>query len=180
MCAANIENELLERYRKIQADNVNKPDWAVHKCTDAKSFVRCTIPFVGKNYSSQSTKILVYASAENLAWYTSTDDLLDYDEKAENRHRIRFEATKASPNFFPNVHIKPMNNGCLLTAVYYIAQKLGLVGDVSPQEFYEMIAVANYGKYSIETEQQKSFRKTQTTETRASKRNIDYAKNQKS
>ena len=176
MRTADIENELLERYRKIQADKVNEPDWAVHKCTDAKSLVRCTIPFVGKNYSLQSTKILVYASAENLAWYTSTDDLLDYDEKAENRHRICFEENKDSSDFFPNVHINPMNNGCLLTAVYYIAQKLGLVGDVSPRKFYEMIAVANYGKYSIETAQQRALREEGAANISLAKQNNDYAK----
>ncbi|MBR2879745.1 MAG: hypothetical protein IKC02_03635 [Oscillospiraceae bacterium] len=176
MKSETITQELLYRYAELQALDENKPNWAVHNRTKLDQLVRCSISFVGKNYSSQEKKILVYASAENLSWYDydkDCDNLLDCDATAENRHRISFD--RDQNNFFPNVHIAPLSNGSLLTAVYYIAQRLCLVGDVSPRKFYEMIAVANYGKFSIETERQKNHRTNKLLEKAYANRNIDYA-----
>lgn len=168
--------KLLAKYEEIMAKK--SPDWAVRKRNSTSELVRCTIPFVGKNYEAQEKKILVYASAENLSGYYPGNkgwegDWLDDDEQAENRHRRCFERENTAADFFPHVHLQPMNNGCLATAVYYIANKLLNVSAKTPCEFYETIAFANYGKYSIETKKQRSLRLKD--ETGGSGANIDYA-----
>ena len=122
-----IVSNLLEAYREISKNNT--PNWAVHKRRFPDELVKPTIPFVGKHYLEQPKKILVYASAENLADYYSGNIKycdrywLDADATAEQRHRKCFDdplfQDKENP-FFPHVHISPMNNGCLATAVYYI------------------------------------------------------------
>lgn len=175
-----IQN-LLNEYRRIQNTAGNKPDWAVHKRTNPTELVHCTIPFVGHNYFLQTKKIFVYASAENLSTYDQKHldhwegSWLDDNAQAENRHRKCFNEFNLK-EFFPHVHIAPMNNGCLATAVYYLAYKMGNVGEICPREFYETIAFANYGKFSIETEQQHAERHNAAGADLA-KRNIDYASN---
>ena len=156
-------------YREIFSKKENQPTWAVHKTGSPDELVHPTIPFVGKNYLEQPKKILVYASAENLADYyvdengenNWEDNWLDNDKKAENRHRGCFEEPSFQEGhlFFPHVHLEPMNNGCLATVVYYIASKLLGVKYENPKEFYETIAFGNYGKFSIETQLQETFRK---------------------
>lgn len=177
---ARIQN-LLNEYRRLQNVAGNEPGWAVHKRTQPKELVCCTIPFVGHNYFLQSKKIFVYASAENLSTYDLKHldhwkgNWLDDNAQAENRHRKCFSEFDLE-EFFPHVHIAPMNNGCLATAVYYLAHKLGMVGEMCPREFYETISIANYGKYSIETEQQRAERLSIAGHDLA-KSNIDYASN---
>lgn len=173
----SLETALLEAYRVLRKENL--PEWAVHK-RNSDEIVRATIPFVGKYYTEQRHKILIYASAENLTDYLREDrrawkgDLLDSDQWAENRHRRSFEEGKTD-SFFPNVHIGPMNDGRLATAVFYIATKLYQLDFSTPREFYETIAFANYGKFSIETERQKRERLGQ--DKGGDKMNIDYAGN---
>lgn len=177
----NTVQKLLYEYRRLQGLLGNNPDWAVHKRTKPTELVHCTIPFVGKNYFAQTKRILVYASAENLSTYDRKHldywegSWLDDDSKAENRHRKCFDESNTA-DFFPNVHIAPMNNGCLATAVYYLTLKCGFVGDSTPREFYEKISIANYGKYSIETEQQNAER-LNIIGQKLSRSNIDYASN---
>jgi hypothetical protein len=173
--------KLLAEYRNQQNTTGNQPTWAVHKRTRPTELVRCTIPFVGRDYFFQSKRLLVYASAENLSTYDQKHldywegSWLDDDTKAENRHRKCFDEFNLD-DFFPHVHIAPMNNGCLATAVYYLAYRLGLVGETCPRDFYETIAIANYGKYSIETERQHAERLNLIGQD-LSKSNIDYASN---
>ena len=62
-----LEEKLLQSYRELS--KVNAPDWAVHKKYDQQHLVAPSIPFVGKHYLEQETKILVYASAEHLGNY---------------------------------------------------------------------------------------------------------------
>ena len=173
-------NVLLTTYDEIMARN--SPEWAVHKKQFPNELVKCTIPFVGERYENQEKRILVYASAENLSGYYLGNekewqgDWLDDDSQAINRHRRCFEYEGLKKKiFFPHVHIQPMNDGCLSTAVYYIANKLYTVREKTPLEFYETISFANYGKFSIETELQRNKRlgKTEWGE----KTKIDYAGN---
>ena len=174
-----LEWELLESYRRIGMES--EPEWAVHK-RNSDGIVKATIPFVGKHYAHQPKKILVYASAENLAGYRKSKpdwwagDPLDNDMWAENRHRKCFDGwNKQEEHFFPNVHIAPMNDGRLATAAYYVAWKLYGVDYTTPKAFYETISFANYGKYSIETEKQRSERIG--LEGKANSANQDYAGN---
>lgn len=140
-------NKLLSAYRDIFKSKGNTPDWACRKL-NSNGLIHCPIPFVGRKYFDQPIKILVYASAENLSNYNGH---IDDDTKAINRHRYTFEETKAT-RFFPNVHIQPFNNGALVLCAGYILSKLFGLDDVTPAEFLETIAFANYGKYTIETD----------------------------
>lgn len=51
-----------------------------------------------------------------------------------------------------------MNDGRLATAVLYIASKFMEIGNITPRDFYEKIAIANFGKYTMETEHQENIR----------------------
>ena len=160
-----LTTSLLKAYDTIFSDSGNAPLWAVHKRNYPAELVRPTIPFVGKQYAERPKKILVYASAENLAGYYlgNTEewygDWLDDDRQAEHRHRKCFDDPHfQNDSFFPHVHIGPMNNGCLATAVRFVAEKTCTVTTTDPHAFYETIAFGNYSKFSIETEMQKSIR----------------------
>lgn len=173
-------DRLLLSYKDIFDNKESLPQWAVRKIVRPDELVRPAIPFVGKYFSKQANKILVYASAENLAAYHCGNEKfwagnwLDDDFQAENRHRKCFdEDCFRSDSFFPNAHISPMNNGSLATAVYYVASRLFQTEHSSPRTFYETIAFANYGKYSIETDLQKS--KRLKSDFGSAKANRDYA-----
>lgn len=152
-----MEKLLLNEYKEIFKSKNNKPNWAVHKVAEGHQdeLVHCSIPFVGKQYVGQKIKILVYASAENLSGY---EGHLDCDEYAINRHRNCFEKTKDSEvTFFPNVHIRPMEDGCLAIVALYTLLKLQEVGDIKPADFFEMIAFANYGKYTVSSKTNEDY-----------------------
>lgn len=160
-------NNLKNRYCEIFEDKANRKanrldDWAVKK-RGTSDLVYPTIPFVGKNYFEEThKKVLVYASAENLASYCKGKSFehIDDEEYVWNRHRHRNKFDETKKDFFPDIHIEPMSDGSLATAVLYICIKLGMdiPDDITPDEFYEMIAIANYCKFSIKGE-----------------KNIDYA-----
>ena len=143
-----MEKELLEAYHRIFTGKGNEPDWAVHKAAPGREaeLVHCPIPFVGKEYASQKTRILVYASAENLSRYNG---YLDDDGFAINRHRRYFDAS-APDRFFPNVHIQPFSNGYLPIIAFYVYLKYQDAARLTPAAFSERIAFANYGKYTIQ------------------------------
>ena len=150
MCVTNkLEQSLLEKYKKIMAEHGEGPEWAVHQKNHQNRLVKPSIPFVGKNYEKQEKKILVYASAEVLSDYfpgsPSERPWLE-DERAITRHRWFFDHSSDEESYFPNIHIQPMNDGTLATAVFYIAHKLNCIeNQITPRVFYEQIAVANYG-----------------------------------
>lgn len=177
--ANKLEQSLLEKYQKIMAEHGDGPEWAVHQKNNQNCLVKPSIPFVGKNYEKQEKKILVYASAEVLSDYfpggSSERPWLE-DERAITRHRWFFENYKEAEGDFPNIHIQPMNTGTLATAVLYIAEKLNCHDGalVTPREFYETIAVANYGKFTLETQRQEFIRTGKNCEGNVSDRNVDY------
>ena len=137
-----IEN-LKKEYTKIFSNKENRPEWAVKKI-NIEEIVYPSIPFVGKNYNG--TKILLYASAENLKDY---DGWIDDDELAINRHRFWYDQS-LDDHFFPKVHIEPMNNGGLVNIIGYVAMKI--FPDFkfnTPKELLEGVSFANFGKFSI-------------------------------
>ena len=174
----NQEQALLQKYAEIFA-TAEKPDWAVRKSLANQDLIMPTIPFVGKDYAKQEVKILAYASAENLSKYdyetgSTTMPLADY-KVAANRHRIAYDQG-ASQGFFPFVHIGPMDDGKLATAILYIAEQLKMdIKDVTPREFYERIAFGNFCKYTQESEYQTYFRETGLRDETKPKTNKDYA-----
>lgn len=155
----SFEKRLIEKYSTIFHKEKN-PDWVVIKKSNSTEIVHPPIPFVGKSYND--LKILLYASAENLTYYTEQEkpvNYLDEDLIAINRHKYCFENC-SNNKFFPHVHIEPVNNGALMLIVAYIVKKIKEKEFENPFELAENIAIANFGKYSINTK----------------KKNIDYAK----
>jgi len=139
-----IEKKLLIDYSEIFSKKENRPKWAVKK-KNSEEIVFPSIPFVGKNFNK--TKILLYASAENLGDYNG--GWLDDNDVARNRHRLWFD--KYSENrFFPDVHIAPMDKGGLVNIIGYVSMKLfpDFKFD-NPKELLEGVAFANFGKFSI-------------------------------
>jgi hypothetical protein len=146
----NMEKLLIEKY-SIVFQNEKKPCWAVKKKSNSNEIVHPSIPFIGKNYNNLN--ILMYASAENLTYYTQQEKVIDYldnDLIAINRHRYCFENLSNSL-FFPNVHIEPVTNGALMLIVAYLIKILKEKEFLSPYELAENIAIANFGKFSINT-----------------------------
>lgn len=158
----NIQEELKQEYKRIFDVANNRPTWAAKKKTNANEIIHPTIPFIGKNYNN--TKLLLYASAENLNYYYSDknkDKILDNNDFAINRHRENFD--KSKEQFFPNVHILPIDNGALVVITFYILKYLeNHFNYYKPIELLEDISCGNFGKFSIETN---------------GKKNIDYANN---
>lgn len=153
----NTEN-LKKEYSNIFTKN--KPEWAVKKKSNNNELVHPSIPFIGKEYND--TKILLYASAENLSYYINQNKEmkhLDNDVAAKDRHRYCFE--NCSDNrFFPHLHIEPVNNGALIVILAYLLKKLLNYNTFnSPYDLVEKVSIANFGKFSIEAE-----------------KNIDYVK----
>ena len=153
-----MEKSLLAVYKQIFSGRMNEPAWAVHKTTPnhTRELIHCSIPFVGKYYHQEKTKVLLYASAENLSDYCrKRQDYLDCDDYAVNRHRNSFDSSVLNPNvFFPDVHIQPINDGCLAIVALYVYLKFQSIDKISPSEFLEKISFANYGKYTITPEKQ--------------------------
>ena len=53
--------------------------------------------------------------------------------------------------------IQPISDGCLTIAALYVYSKFQKVSEISPAEFLERIAFANYCKYSIQAEQNQDY-----------------------
>ena len=167
-----VKNLLFKAYEEVFQSKNHSPDWAVHKIDphNSNELIHCPIPFVGKDYLHQKTKILLYASAENLSKYhLNNTPYLDDDEFAINRHRIFFEESVKKFNvFYPDVHIQPITDGGLALVTYYIYCKLNGFQELLPAEFLEKICFANYCKYTISG-----------IYSSTGKQNLDYASNQK-
>ena len=135
----------------------SQPIWAQRKYY-SEGVLPPTIPFIGKEY--ESTRILLYASAENLSHYQG--HLENGSVTLMDRHRYYFDNAQNADSFYPFVHCAPVNDGSLLLAAAYLCEKMGLaVRWDTPRHFLESIAFGNFGKFSI-----------QVKDTR---RNRDYA-----
>lgn len=152
-------NNLIKTYSNLFAEY--KPSWAVKKKSNKNELVPPSIPFIGKEYND--TKILLYASAENLTYYTEQKEAmkhLDDDLIAIDRHRYCFNNCSEN-RFFPHLHIEPVNNGALVVIMAYLANRLlNLNNFNTPYDLINKVSIANFGKFSIETQH----------------KNVDYAK----
>lgn len=148
-----LVDQLKESYRQIFAEQsaAGVLSWAQTKLKNPSELVSPTIPFVGKDYHAQKTKVLLYASAEKLVDRNiKYNGHIDDDGLAINRHR--WYKDNVEREFFPMVHIRPIEDGCLLIVLRYICEQLGLDMPTTPKEFVESIAFANFGKFSDKTD----------------------------
>ncbi len=135
-----MQKALVQRFRDTFT---NTPKWAWP--------FNPPVPLVGKNYKP-GKGLLIYASAENLAWLTGmTIPERFRTEDAWNRYRIAYEQSgRCSNTFFPDVGIQPVTDGGLFAAGLFVAGKYSLPQRARPRSFLETIAVSNWCKFSIE------------------------------
>jgi hypothetical protein len=149
----NNETELIKTYKDLFLEKENCPSWGV-KQKNKTELVSPSIPFIGKCFNN--TKLLLYASAENLTDY---DGWIDDNEKAVNRHRFWFD-NHSENRFFPNTHIAPITDGALVICVAYILKLLkGSFEYITPKDLMENIAFGNFGKFSIRSTSNKDYAK---------------------
>jgi hypothetical protein len=109
-----------------------------------------SIPLIGERFEP-AKGLLIYASAENLAWLDKKVPTWQFDLPiAWNRYRDLYEAEGRDANtFFPNVGIAPVSNGALLCAALHVSEVLNLPRASTPRGFLEHLTVTNFCKYSI-------------------------------
>ena len=107
---------------EFQALHTVPPEWAWSYAP--------SIPFIGTQYAA-SSGLLLYASAENLAWmYRKPVPGRFSLSRAWDRYRAVYEDEgRHSGDFFPIVGMAPVEDGGLLAAALFIAGKLGLPND---------------------------------------------------
>ena len=135
--------KLAEKYRNIFKSE-KKPEWAVKKLNNPSEVLHPAIPFVGKDYDK--TRLIVYASAENLSFYKNDKDgYLDDDNKAIFR---RYNYLNKG-GYFPQLHCGPIDCGQLLIVSAYILKYLKYkISYNNAYEFIANIAADNFGKFS--------------------------------
>jgi len=109
-----------------------------------------SIPFIGERYRP-GRSLLIYASAENFSKMNREQppEWFETDE-VWNRYRAAYEEEgRHSHDFFPSVGIAPVNDGGLLAAGLFLAEKLGLPTRKAPRAFLETLAVSNWCKFTI-------------------------------
>lgn len=124
------------------------------------------IPFVGEKYSESETKVLLYASAENLA--SNEKHRHELETRGLREQLLRSYGAKVLHHQDQNVHIEPINNGSLLKVARHILSHFDFgrcFSTTSSKEFLSQITVANPGKFSIDPE----------TIGMRKKKNLDYA-----
>ena len=166
----NKVDELKKRYYELFEDKENI-DWATRRYDEnnceTEDIISPSIPFIGNNYPSDGGGFLIYGSAENHSWHKRYDKYLDRNDVAIDRYRKRYD-DDTKDKFYPIIGIQPLTNGGLTLAAFYIYRELtGDKSAITPRDFYEKIACANYGKFTIKPEDPKN------------PKNTDYANDEK-
>lgn len=135
------------------------PAWAFQGIAPA-------IPYVGERFLKAPKKVLIYASAENLA----ADPLHLENLRAlpVNAQMHRSYGRTPRQHEDQNVHIEPINNGALLKLARHALSYLPVESEFttnSSMSFLEQVAVANPGKFSIDPNRL----------DRKPRKNLDYA-----
>jgi hypothetical protein len=135
---------------EFQALHTGPPEWAWPYAP--------SIPFIGTEYAVGSG-LLVYASAENLAWmYRKPIPDRFSSSRAWDRYRAVYEDEgRNSGDFFPIVGMAPVEDGGLLAAALFIAGKLGLPTADTPRAFLETLAVTNWCKFVIQSKTNQDY-----------------------
>lgn len=144
------EMETKELIRRFQTTCNGIPEWAWP--------FNPPIPMIGKDYRP-SQGLLIYASAENLSWLTEQDAPTRFrNRNSWNRYRVKYDTIgRSSPDFFPTLGIQPLDDGGLLAAGLFIAQKLCLNCPIQPRPFLEKNAVSNWCKFSIRSSTNRDY-----------------------
>jgi len=162
------KEKLAEEYKKIFEKDRNKPDWAVKKKSGVGN-VHPAIPFVGESY--EKTRLLLYASAENMTKYEKEEEWYADDNDAMYRRY------SLGNEYFPSLYMKPVTDGPLLVVAAYILKKLNIDFNYScPYEFIKNIAIDNFGKFSRKTTPQDRVNKDYAGNERMLNASYEYIK----
>jgi hypothetical protein len=103
--------------------------------------------------------LLVYASAENLAWMHGTAIPERFTSaRAWDRYRAVYEDEgRHSGDLFPIMGMAPVEKGGLLAATLFVADKLSMPIAAAPRAFLETLAVSNWCKFSIRSETNQDY-----------------------
>jgi predicted nucleic acid-binding protein len=142
MIASGTRQELVANYKRLGGE---PPAWAWK--------YKPSVPFIGDAYRPVDG-LLIYASAENLAWMNRKDVPARFeDERVWDRYRAVYdEAGRTGSSFFPDVGIQPVTDGGLFAAGLFVARKLRVATGDRPREFLETLAVTNWCKFSVKAE----------------------------
>lgn len=119
------------------------PGWAFPSIAPA-------IPFIGEHFLEAPEKVLIYASAENLASDPEHREGLEAWAKRKQVERAYHGGWL--PDGMPCVMIEPVNNGSLLMAARHALQKHNpslSFSRASAKDFLDEVAVANPSKFAI-------------------------------
>ena len=101
--------------------------------------------------------MLIYASAENLSYTRRLKEIPVWLTATSQMFRARIDHSMRGGT---NVHIQPIDNGSLLKAARHALTHIkhqGTFSTSSPEAFLNEVAVANPGKFSINTKQNKDY-----------------------
>lgn len=150
----DVDLNLWERDLKAQYESV----LAGAKCPDWAYPFAPPIPFVGKGYGENGrSKVLVYASAENLTYSKKLKEVPLWLRPDNQIIRSRIDHRERGGTC---VHIQPIDNGSLLKAARHSLSQVvddGSFTIYSPQAFLDQIAVANPGKFSVDSERNEDY-----------------------
>lgn len=135
------------------------PQWAFEGILPA-------IPYIGERFHEATQKVLIYASAENLAGDPQHIDGLR--ALPMNQQLRRSYDRTPRPHEDQNVHIEPINNGALLKVARHILSYMPMAEAFesgSSKAFLEQVVVANPGKFSVDPSKL----------DRKERKNLDYA-----
>lgn len=140
MMVAAVHTELLGRYDALRCQS-RWPAWAADQ--------PASIPFVGADFGAAGhSKLLVYASAENLNNAAQDDPRFRDAELARNRHRVAFDRSVGDPAG-PEVGIAPFDRGGLLVGAALLRSWIDGREFADRRTFTETVAVANLSKFSV-------------------------------
>jgi hypothetical protein len=153
----DYSEELEKAYKKIYSSRAGRPQWGVKKNSDSHAIIHPAIPFVGKDYDK--SKLLAYASAENLNWYKKgKETYLDDDEAALIRRRSPLKSDKKEKCFFPGLNMGPFGNGYYYIIIAYVLKKLEIELEYeTPFDFLYNFAADNFGKFSIAGDENEDY-----------------------
>ena len=142
----NREQELLREYKRLFT---KPPEWAYPFAPP--------IPFVGADYGEGRSKVLIYASAENLTYTRKQSAASPW---LSSEHQMLRSRCVHACNKGTCVHIQPIDNGSLLKAARHSLEQVkyqGAFDAASPEVLLEQVAVANPGKCSVDAKNNKDY-----------------------
>jgi len=145
-------HDLISAYSKLRAADSSNDKYLKYPPS---------IPFIGNRYFEAQSRILVYASAENLTYAlenpsSGINSLAENEQR--NRHYHYFTYRNDDRKRYPEIHMRPIKVGGLLLVAKYIADsKFPGIFSNNRYDFLDQICCGNIGKFSLATTTNKDY-----------------------